>query len=248
MVRGKEETTMLVTITLILLSLHSYAEASPVSYRFGGENRQALICRPEGKGPFPAVVYNHGRIVDMEGTAGASERGYDLDGICRALAKDGFVALAPIRDSGRGDIPGHREEVSQAVDYVKTLPDVDSFRVALMGFSRGGLLTLMVGVERRDLKALLILAPAPGRGRFAEAVLRVASLNSPVLLLVEEGDRSWIREDFEMLERALQAHGKEVRAIRYDRGGGHRLFWNADYYWKDVSSFLREHLGRTPSR
>ena len=106
----------------------------------------------------------------------------------------------------------------------------------------------MVGVERRDLKALLILAPAPGRGRFAEAVLRVASINSPVLLLVEGGDRSWILENFEMLERALRAHGKEVRAIRYDRGGGHRLFWNADYYWKDVRSFLREHLGRTPSR
>jgi dienelactone hydrolase len=183
---------MLVTITLLLFALQACAEASPVSYRFGGENRQALICRPEGKGPFPAVVYNHGRIADMEGTAGASERGYDLAEFCRALAKDGFLALAPIRDSGRGDIPGHREEVSRAVDYIKTLPDVDPSRVALMGFSRGGLLTLLVGVERRDLKALLILAPAPGRGRFAEAVLRVASLNSPVLLLVETGDRSWI--------------------------------------------------------
>ncbi len=239
---------MLVTIILLLFALQACAEASPVSYRFGGENRQALICRPEGKGPFPAVVYNHGRIVDTEGYDGASERGYDLDEFCRALAKDGFLALAPIRDSGTWDIPGHREEVSRAVDYVKTLPDVDPFRVALMGFSRGGLLTLLVGVERRDLKALLILAPAPGRGRFAEAVLRVASLNSPVLLLVEEGDRSWIREDFEMLERALRAHGKEMRAIRYDRGGGHRLFWDAGYFWKDARSFLREHLGRTPSR
>ena len=77
-----------------------------------------------------------------------------------------------------------------------------------MGFSREGLLTLLVGVERRDLKALLILAPAPGRGLFAEAVFRVASLNPPVLLLVEPGDRSLILEDFEMLERALRAHEK----------------------------------------
>ncbi len=51
-----------------------------------------------------------------------------------------------------------------------------------------------------------------------------------------------------MLERALRAHGKEVHAIRYDRGGGHRLFWDAGYYWKDERSFLREHLGRTPLR
>ncbi|MEE8075510.1 MAG: dienelactone hydrolase family protein [Candidatus Binatia bacterium] len=229
-------------LVLLFFAIHSYAEASLVSYQFGGEKGQALICRPEGKGPFPAVVYNHGRIVDMEGYDGASKRGYDLDEFCRALAKDGFLALAPIRDSGRGNIPGHKKEISRAVDYVKTLPDVDPTRVALMGFSRGGLLTLMVGVERNDLKALLILAPAPGRGRFAEAVQRVASLNSPVLLLVEAGDRSLILEDFEMLERALRANGKECRAIRYDRGGGHRLFWNVGYYWKDVSSFLREKL------
>jgi dienelactone hydrolase len=128
---------MLVTIILLFFALQACAEASPVSYQFGGENRQALICRPEGKGPFPAVVYNHGRIVDMEGIAGASERGYDLDGICRSLAKGGFLALAPIRDRGRGNIPGHKNEVSRAVDYVKILPDVDPSRVALMGFSRG---------------------------------------------------------------------------------------------------------------
>ncbi|MFQ5542099.1 MAG: dienelactone hydrolase family protein, partial [Candidatus Binatia bacterium] len=229
-------------LVLLLFTIYSYGEASLVSYQFGGEKRQALICRPEGKGPFPAVVYNHGRIVDVEGYDGARERGYDLDEICRALAIDGFLALTPIRDSGRGNIPGHKKEVSQAVDYVKSLPDVDPTRVALMGFSRGGLLALMVGVERKDLKALLILAPAPGRGRFAQAVQRVASLNSPVLLLVEAGDRYRILEDIELLERALLANEKEGRVIRYDRGGGHRLFWNVGYYWKDVSSFLREKL------
>lgn len=29
-------------------------------YRIGGANPEALLCRPEGKGPFPAVVHNHG--------------------------------------------------------------------------------------------------------------------------------------------------------------------------------------------
>lgn len=207
------------------------------------------ICRPVGKGPFPTVIYNHGLIVDNVGYQRAAQRGYNLDGICKALAADGFLAFAPIRQSGRGNIPRHKEEVSRAIDYVISLPEVDPSRVALMGFSRGGLLTLMVGVERNDLRAFLILAPAPGgRGDFAQAVKRVPSLTAPVLLLVEAGDGTDILENFDMLDQSLRAHGKEVRSIRYTRGGGHRLFCDIGYYWDDVRTFLREKLGGTASR
>lgn len=97
-------------------------------------------------------------------------------------------------------------------------------------------------------KALLILAPAPGEGHFAEAVTRVPSLAAPVLLLVEAGDDSSILDDFDMLERALRVHGKEERSIRYDRGGGHRLFYSLGYYWDDVRTFLREKVAHTTSR
>ena len=237
-------------LTLLLLPLLVIpgcgGTASLVGYGIYGKQGEALLCRPEGKGPFPAVVYNHGLIVDRDGYQGATLRGYNLDGICQALARDGFLAFAPIRGSGRGHLSRHKEEVSRAVEYVKTRPDVDPSRIALMGFSRGGLLTLMVAVERNDLTAVVILAPAPGRGHFEKAVQRVPSLNAPVLLLVEQGDDSWILEDFEMLKRALQAHGKEGRMIRYDRGGGHRLFWEVDYYWEDVRAFLRKELsGKT---
>ncbi|MGH7772008.1 MAG: dienelactone hydrolase family protein [Candidatus Binatia bacterium] len=222
------------------------AVGSMVSYRFGGAEEKALLCRPLGEGPFPTVVYSHALIVDLNGYQGAARRGYDLDGICQALAADGFLAFAPIRQSGPGNIPRHKEEASRAIDYVKTLPDVDASRIALMGFSRGGLLTLMVGLERKDLKALLILAPAPGEGHFAEAVKRISSLRAPVLLLVEASDDPRILENSSALERALLGPGGEVRSIRYNRGGGHRLFYDAGYYWNDVSAFLREKLGEIP--
>lgn len=237
-----------VSAPLLLASGGQAAAGSMLSYRINGGEGQALLCRPRGAGPFPAVVYNHGLIVDNVGYERAARRGYNLGGICGALAADGFLAFAPIRRSGQGDIPRHKAEVSSAVNHVKALPDVDSSRVALMGFSRGGLLTLMVGVERSDLGALLILAPAPGQGHFAEAVKRVPSIKAPVLLLVEAGDESEILEDFDLLERALAAHGKAQRSIRYDRGGGHRLFYDVGYYWDDVREFLRETLVRPTSR
>jgi len=235
---------------LLLFSVSEGHAGEPewVSFRIAGEPGQALRCRPKGTGPFPAVVYNHGLIVDLHGYERAAQRGYKLAGFCDALAADGFFAFAPVRRSGPRNIARQKAEVSRAVDYVKSLPDVDPSRIALMGFSRGGLLTLMVAVERNDLKALLILAPAPGEGHFAEAVTRVPSLAAPVLLLVEAGDDSSILDDFDMLERALRVHGKEERSIRYDRGGGHRLFYSLGYYWDDVRTFLREKVAHTTSR
>jgi hypothetical protein len=79
-------------------------------------------------------------------------------------------------------------------------------------------------------------------------VKRVKSLNAPVLLLVEAGDGSDILGNFDMLDQALRARGKEVRSILYDLGGGHRLFYEVGYYWDDIRTFLREKLGGMPSR
>lgn len=233
----------LLPISLILAALQHCAGAPTVRYQVGEAKGKALLIRPEGKGPFPAVIYNHGKIVDVIGYQGARKHGYKVDAICQALAKEGYLVFVPLRSSGAGNVEGHQREVSRAVDYLKTREDVDASRIALMGFSRGGLLTLMVGVERDDLKGLLILAPAPGVGHFAETVKHVGKIKVPVLLLVEASDSSSIIEDYEMLERALKENKKEVTAIRYERGGGHRLFWDVGYYWKDTQAFLARTVG-----
>lgn len=207
-----------------------------------GEGR-GLISLPEGEGPFPAVVYAHGKVIDTRGYTGAVEAGYDIEGICEAIAENGYLVFAPIRESGRGNIPGHKHEVSGAIDYISGRPDVIKSEIALMGFSRGGLLTLMLGVERSDLSALLILAPAPGLNHFEKALGHVSYLNSPVLLLVGRRDSAHILEDVDILEKALEANGKEYKAIRYNTGSGHKLFWNAGPYLQDIFSFLRRPEG-----
>lgn len=240
--------TFFVSILVLVVVVQDTVQASFLSYGAGREKGEALVCRPEGSPPFPAVVFNHGLIVDLEGYEGARKRGYMLDEICQALANDGFLAFIPIRKSGVVNLPGHAREASSAIDYVKTRSDVDASRVALMGFSRGALLTLMAGVERQDLRALVILAPAPGRGHLAAAVEGAGSIAVPVLLLVDASDSSVILEGFEMLERALRKHRKDLKAVRYDRGGGHRLFWKVGYYWKDVREFLTEKLAEGPPR
>ena len=228
---------------LVFISIAGCAgNTSLMKYEINGTKNRAQIFKPEGTGPFPVVIYNHGLIVDKFGLSGASHHGYELEAMCQRLADKGYFVFAPIRQSGRGNLFGHRSEVDQAIDYVKKLSGVDPSRIGLMGFSRGGLLTLMVSVERSDLKALVILAPAPGRGHFTRAVRQVSSINAPVLLLVEASDEQDILEDFEMLSRSLTELGKERRIIKYNQGGGHRLFYKVGYYWDDILRFLKDNL------
>jgi dienelactone hydrolase len=192
-------------------------------YRIGGVNPEALLCRPNGNGPFPAIVHNHGAGVDSAGYRKAVRRGYDLPGICKELAVDGFVTFIPIRQGGSGLFP-HKAQVLEAIDYVRKLPDVDPSRIALTGNSRGALLTLMVGLEQPQLKALVIMAPAEIGRNFSNSLSNVSSLNTPVLLLLEQSDGSEFQNNFDALDSLLREHKKNFKSIRYDRRGGHNLF------------------------
>jgi len=225
---------------LFFLAIPAYA----AEYRIGGVNPEAILCRPEGNGPFPAVLHNHGVGIDTSGYARSVRRGYDLPGICKALAHAGFLTFIPVRQGGPGShmMPSHKSQVLQAIDYVKGLPDVDPSRVAVTGNSRGAILTLMVASERRDLKALVVMAPADVGSYFSRTLPEVPSIDAPVLILVEAGDKAEIQDNFDALDRALKQHKKEVKSIRYTRGGGHNLFHTTGYYLEDVKSFLREKL------
>lgn len=78
-------------IFLLVVAIQGYDDlALSADYRIGGVNPEALLCRPEGKGPFPAIVHNHGVGVDIQGYQKAVRRGYDLPGICKELAATGF--------------------------------------------------------------------------------------------------------------------------------------------------------------
>jgi len=240
--------------TFIFVGLISPAQAEPQQLSFpvkiAGrvDERRALVCAPKGQPPFAAVVFNHGSIVDMLGWPGATQRGYRLDRVCEALAAEGYFVFAPIRENsarGRGFQEyedAYREIVLQAVDHVKTLVGVDGSRIALAGFSMGGLVSFKVALERSDLRAVALLAPAFGRGLLGEAAKSAENISAPVLVMVEQSDGAPILHGVGILEKALSSRGKPLRLIRYDRGGGHELFYDVGYWWDDLKAFLHEHL------
>ncbi len=83
-------------LIVVLLTYESvFAAMTMVNYNHSGKKAKALLCKPDGAGPFPAVVYSHGKIVDMAGYQTAKRRGYDLDGICKAISDEVFLVLLP---------------------------------------------------------------------------------------------------------------------------------------------------------
>ncbi|MBN94404.1 MAG: hypothetical protein CL928_10070 [Deltaproteobacteria bacterium] len=208
---------------------------SPLSVE---ESGGSYLCTPKGSGPYPGVLYNHGGLGDVVGG--------DLEGTCRALAEAGYLAYAKKRRETTS-LAGHLDDVLAGVDTLLGVPDVDDTRLGVLGFSRGGLLSLQLALERPELwDAVVLMAPAPGNGAMGQTLEDVSALAAPVLLLVSENDTfqsNHVQINLDV-EAALLAAGKEVEAIVYPpfADDGHTLFFEVGDYWPDVLSFLSEHI------
>ena len=76
--RINEEMNKLACFVLFwLLPLPFLSGADDVTFPSGDITLHGVVYRPEGKGPFPAVVYNHGSAAGM-------------------ISKTGFEALGPV--------------------------------------------------------------------------------------------------------------------------------------------------------
>ena len=140
----------------------------------------SFVCRPAGKGPFAAVLYNHGG----KGKA----VGGDLKGTCEALAKAGYVARAEKRPE---TIPmtGHLDDVMAALKALRGHADVDNTRIGVMGFSRGGLLTLQVAVKAPNhVHAVVSMAPAAAKTSLTKTLEQASAITAPVRVYVSKND------------------------------------------------------------
>jgi len=203
------------------------------------------IGSPTGTGPFPSVLYNHGGLGDAVGG--------DLRGTVIALAQSGYFARAEKRME-TVSMAGHLAEVEAALDSLRADPRADTSCVSIMGFSRGGLLTLQAGKSLANkVHAIVSMAPASANGQLESTLADVSSIDDPVLILVANNDTF---QDYhvalaQMTYDTLIAAGKTTTLTiypDYDSNGdsvingsddGHELFFAVQYpYWADVINFL----------
>ncbi|HEX6150837.1 alpha/beta fold hydrolase [Nocardioides sp.] len=142
-------------ITATELETDAYARHQVV-YRSGDLTVSGVLLRPRGPGPFPGIVLNHGYIDPSYYVTG--------QGMAReqdALARAGFVVLHTdyrghaasddVPDLDRETRLGYTRDAINAVEALGKLPYVDDDRLAMLGRSMGGGVTMNALVAQPGL-------------------------------------------------------------------------------------------------
>src|SRR5262249_7811110 len=151
------------------------APPEEVNFLSGKLMLHGFLYRPEGNGPFPAVLYNHGSQQDpgLKSALGEffSSRGYVLflphrRGHGRSLNASTVESLYAQGAAGRIALHEiHLEDQLSALAYVKQLSYVDPQRIAVAGCSYGGIQTVLAveanTEQKLSLRAAIDFAGAP---------------------------------------------------------------------------------------
>jgi carboxymethylenebutenolidase len=269
MLRTKRFLYALLLLALIPGISVAQSTSEEITFPSGGRELHGFMWKPEGAGPFPAVLWNHG-----------SEK---LPGSQPALAKfytsHSYVLFIPHR-RGQGRSPGEYiqdliaqtppgdrarrmvelqqaevEDVIAALNYLKSRPFVDPASIAISGCSYGGIQTLLAGERDLGVKALVPFAPGAMswdqnvvlQGRLVHAV---DLAKAPVFLIQAENDYSL--SPSRVLSKEADKKKKQFQSKIYPPFGsthqdGHWGFCSSatDVWGNDVLAFLEIQM-KTP--
>jgi dipeptidyl aminopeptidase/acylaminoacyl peptidase len=193
-----------------------------------------ILFRPEiPSGSRAAILVLHGWAT--AGTNGASQ----VENRARRYSEDGYVALALSmrgwpRSLGADDC-GLRQpdDVALAVRWLASQPGVDPARVALVGFSQGGQVSLLAGARGAAVEAIVAYYPVtdvarwktttthpeipgyiqsvcePGGTARRSPLLAAGEIAPPVLLVHGDLDTQVPTEQSLLMHDALAALGKQ---------------------------------------
>jgi carboxymethylenebutenolidase len=228
------------------------AEFTNTSY--SGSDDQALIgylAQPEGAGPHPAILLIHEWWGLNEG----------MTILADALADEGYIVLAPDAYRGRVTAQFPRAlwlrlttpeeqvfaDIDAALDYLMSLDNVDTTRLASMGFCFGGGHSLQLGMRQSENLALTILYY--GAVVTDPVLLKPLTDGQPVLGVFGEEDQSIAVADVLEFEAALNSLAIPNEITIYE-GVGHAFLSEENYdqpgaamdAWQQTLRFLAENF------
>jgi carboxymethylenebutenolidase len=229
--------TPVILLASLLQSAASHSQTNPVEVTFPSGNLvlHGFIYKPEGKGPFPAVLWNHG----------SERRPGWLPELAPLFLSKGYILFIPHR-RGHGRSPGeyvmdlldranqsggpqarsrklvelvelHLEDQTAALSYLKGLPDVDQQRIAVAGCSFGGIQTVLMAERGLGLRAAVDFAGAAQnwehsqelRDRMLKAV-RQAQMPIFFIQAKNDYDISPSRDLAAAMEKANKPHALQI--------------------------------------
>ncbi|GLU32787.1 prolyl oligopeptidase family serine peptidase [Trinickia caryophylli] len=228
----------------------------------GSLTLEATIFKPDGAGPFPMVVFNHGK---MPGDPRQQARSRPL-AFAREFVRRGYVVVAPNREGFANSGGTYRQEgcdvarngmaqaedVAATVAYMAKQPYVDASHMVVAGTSHGGLATIAYGA-----------AAAPGvRGliNFAGGLRQDACSDwqrhltqafdaygehatVPSLWIYGDNDSIWTPTLISGMYAAYTEHGAPAQMVDFGnyKNDAHRLVVDRDgvnIWWPSVDAFL----------
>lgn len=240
-----------------------------VFYKSGALNIEAYVYVPPGAGPFPLVIYNHGSRAAQERT----ERPFGF--VARLLVPAGYAVMVPERRGygksdgrpfteeigpDRGDkfisrMEDEAADVNAAVEYATAHLSVDPKRIAVIGYSFGGIVTTIAASRSSSFSAIVNQAPGALNWKTSERlratlVAAAGKIHAPMLCLAAENDAT--TENAIAVCGAAKAHGGSTNVIIYPpftdplatnaAAPGHAIFGagGVDIWKADVLAFLHE--------
>jgi dienelactone hydrolase len=186
---------------------------------------EAYLSKPEGDGPFPAIVYLHGC-----GGLSKSRR----DAIAGLMTGWGYVTLAVDSFATRGlkhscdNLVSNREgDALAALRHLSAQRFVDPQRIAVVGSSQGAIVALQLASTRPnffavpdDLKFKAVVAYYP------ECSFATEQLSLPAIILIGERDDWTPAADCERWMARRAGKGAPVKLVVYP--GAYHSFDNPD--------------------
>ena len=178
------------------------------------ETIEGYLSKPEGDGPFPAIVYLHGCDGLSEEAKTYNARGYVslmLDSFATRGIKNACSPAAPdLLFTRQGDALG-------ALSYLSSLPYVDAQRIAVIGYSQGAMVALQLASNHQ---ADIFDAPRDRKFKAAVAYYPLCSVASdelivPALIMIGELDDWTPATDCDRWMKRRADRGAPVKLIVY---------------------------------
>jgi len=256
-----------------------------VQIESGELHLKAYLWIPSGVGPFPGILFNHGRSDSAE--YHWRERNLTLTAAAESIgplfAAHGYVFLFPFRRGEGpsadqapfiGDLLQHEENAAgiqakkhlqlvlmctdhlddsmAGLSFLRGLREVDAHRIAVIGHSFGGGISILQAERAPTLRAIVTFGAAAAswdgseelRARLLAAIDKI---DTPVLLIHAANDYSTApgRTMANELARLSKPHALKVYPpVGKSVSDGHNFIYTDVSLWnEDVFHFLQENLG-----
>jgi dienelactone hydrolase len=250
-----------------------------ISLQSGNLTLRALLWLPVGQGPFATVIFTLGSYPDSDTTHDPikdasvlgplfARKGYIYLTLFRrgvGLSKYQGLNSADLMEKafkqngqeGRNAVQLQQLETDQLQDmiaglaYLRKRRDVDFNRMAIIGHSFGGSLTLLVAEHEPYIKAVVIFGPAAGSWDYSprlriRLIRAIENINAPVMFIHAQNDYS--TNPGHALDSVMNQLGKPHKLKIYPKFGnsgseGHNMIFQSTNTWEaDVFGFLKDNL------